>query len=497
MEENKELFELKEEAVCFSSVGESGSPRKSMNFATINSGSLAGYTGLSVSSEEDSINSLLEEPEGNLEEIRKISDATYRKKGVYFSVIQFLKNLPTLDYTLVPRFAFSEEKADLIMKHYQKVENYCEDILDKPNIRRILQAVLKDGCFFGVERSDGKKNYYIQRLPNQYCRSGIIIKGLPSTEFDFSFFDDRLDDTVFDLYPPEFKTLYNAYGGDTYLRWQMLDIDTSMCFLFDMDEVPLPVFTGALNSLAQIDGFYSNLKKSADNDTFMLLNQELPFDKEQGKVKVSRQIATTYHKNFSSLLPDGVNGITSPFPINSIKTTQSKADREMGIDKANKRVNDDLGVTPALFSEATNVSGIKANIEINANMVFSIIEKIETWMRKRLEMETPKSYRFKVKFLPTTNINRSELFALHEKLLNIGGSISPLFSIAGIDPDSYVGLLEMEKLLGIKDKLQIPQSVHTANTTDSDTAGRPADENSETGEEAKDKGTNEEARDQL
>ena len=436
-----------------------------------------------------------EASESNLEQIRQTSNELYNRKGFYWSCVQFLTNLLTLDYMLIPRFAFVEENRQRIEKARLRVQEYCDDILDKSHVREMLKDIIIDGCYFGVERQDGK-NWYMQKLDNDYCRKGsLIVRGLNTVEFNFSYFDDK-DEEHFELFPSEFKSLYNDYQNDSESdepEWRMLDPDYSLCLLTEDSRVPLPMFTRIFAELLETEEYFSNLNKVNDNDTFKLLQQKIPFDEKNGITKISSQVAGQFHKMVKSLVPDGVDVVTTPMEIKEIKTNVSKSEREVGIDKMNERLNQSAGVSPYIFNMAQNVSGITANINHNTNVIHAIIEKFEFWLKKRLDKFPSSKFRYKVEYFKTNTINRQEMFDMHNVLLSYGGALEPLLSIAGINPDSYIGLLEMENALGIKDKLKITQSVHTANTTVGNEGGRPSDKNSETGEEAKDKGTNEEA----
>lgn len=457
-----------------------------------------------IRDDQDKMNTILDGiSENSLEEIRNESLKLYNRKGVYWRNVQFIAGLPSLDYVIVPVFATSEEKKDRIKKAYEKVESYCNDILEKSQVRNIVTSVIRDGVYYGHERSDSS-NYYMQKLDNDLCRkSRLIVKGIRAVEFNFSYFDDFENheelEREFQYFPNEFKALYNQYLSEKEkdiedAEWQILDVDKAIGIWLEEDTPSIPLFARNFSDLLEIEEYYANLRTINDNEARSILQQKLPYNEEDGVTPALLMQAKQFHGALTSVAPPGTSVVTAPFDISEIKVGKNKSDREAGIDKIKNKIDQASGISPFIFENAQNVSGINANINYNARIAFSILEKLEYWLRKRLAKFPPNKYRFKVEFLRITDADREMMFQFHSQLLAVGGNITPLISATGIDVSSYIGLLDLENdILGIKDKLQLTQSIHTANTTDIDNkGGRPEEKDSETGEEAKDKGTNEE-----
>jgi len=72
----------------------------------------------------------------------------------------------------------------------------------------IALKVILNGCYYGYI-ADESKALSLQELPPNYCRSRYSIQGVPTVEFNMSFFDDKFPDTqyrikVLKMFPKEF-----------------------------------------------------------------------------------------------------------------------------------------------------------------------------------------------------------------------------------------------------------------------------------------------------
>lgn len=427
-------------------------------------------------------------PEEHESEIRDFSRYLYISKGIYYTAINFYTNLPTLDYNVVPMFyEFNERERSNILNSKQKAANYCDDILDKSVVRSILKAVLKDSCYYGYEIKSGQ-SYYLQRLPNDYCREGKLINGLPSIEFDFSFFDGQEDRVVF--YPAEFKKRYEAYKNDKTIQWQTLNHNYTLCIPLESEDFNFPALTGIFDDLIDLDDYYKYMKETTALDTEKVVTQKPPMNEDTGRMLVNPDVVQFFQTALASVFDDRFKVVSTPFELDVIDFTKSKMSNSGfdGVEKMKSATWNGTGIAKPVFGETDSASGLKVNYEINASFVFAILEKFERWLKQRLKKVTTKKYPFKVEFLRTTNVYRKDTFDMYYKLLSIGGAISPVISSMGMNPESYIKILQLENMEGIKDYLQVPSSMHTQPSGDGED-GSPSkgdDEIGDAGEQTRD-----------
>lgn len=448
---------------------------KQFSIMGTNKSSSSDRTALKESFSKEDIQKWFLDPDKYSRELRDFSRYLYISKGVYYTSINYYTNLLSLDYMIIPRFVdFDEKNKDAILKSKQKAKDYSDDILQKPIIRNIIKAALKDACYFGYERSDNA-SFYIQRLPNDFCREGALVAGLPSIDFDFDYFKKREEKLEF--FDKEFAQKYNIYKKDNKLRWQRLDHLKTICIPMESEDFNFPALTSIMDNLIDLDDYYRYMKQAIELDVARILIQTPPMDEKTGEMLVDPDEVRFFQNAIADVLDERFKIVSTPFKVDSISFTQSKSGDAGfdGVDKMKDTIWNGVGISEAIFGQPDGATGQKINHESNISYVFSILEKIEMWVNQRLKRIGAKKYGFKVKFLPTSNVNKKEIFDTFNKLLSIGGSLETAVVSTGISAEDYVALLQMENLEGVKDHLKLPDSIYTQSGGD-DSGGRPKED---------------------
>jgi hypothetical protein len=456
----QELTGNQKNTVDFASIGELVSIAKS-------SSTNSAYT-------KEDLQTYLNNPSANADKLRGVSDYFSDENGIYKSIINAFTNLPTLDNLILPSAPTLEKKQDKAYGvYFDKINNYADSMDIKLTSRRILRSVAKYGAYVGYERTEGG-DFYIQTLPLDWCRIKYKIGNDYQLEFNFKYFDrffnkEDLEFAWF-MYPTEFKKLYNAYKANSknvrYPEWQMIDIKSTVCILFDDDSPSfIPLFSGMFKSLLSDDAYRDLISDTQESDAMKTLVQEVPTDKD-GNIAMPAPLVKDLHAELLKILPRGANGLTTPLKITDVAFTNQNKEKEDLLGKSERGVFINSGFTQDIFGSSSGHTGLNVNIEtVTANM-YAILEKIENMFnRKFKKIVNSKNYTFKLKFFRTTNINIADNFDRMFQLVSIGGAIQPLFSLMGYDVETYTTLLQIENQLGIKDLLQVPQSMHTASGT--------------------------------
>jgi hypothetical protein len=430
--------------------------------------------------DSDSLETYLNNPYSYHENLRQASDYFYYTNGLYKNIINAYSTIATLDFMITPSPKTITKMQDKSYGQYlDKVNAYTDSINIKTTTRSILKSVARYGGYVGYERSSSNE-FTVQTLPLDYCRIKGKIGHDWLIDFNFKYFDKFFQkedlDFAWTMYPPEFKKLYNKYKSDNKSRspeWQTLDYKKTFCVLQDDDDPYfIPIFCGMFESLLNNADFKDLVKAEQVLDTTKLVVQKLPLDKDNN-ITIPKDVSTAIHKALIKTLPENVNGITTPFEIKDVSFSGASKTKEDLLKQAERGAFVDSGWSSAMFSDGSGIAGLNMNIEVVTSTIYATLEKIEQlFSRKFKNIVNTKTYEFYLKFFRTTNINIDESFNRMYKLLEIGGSIMPLFSIAGFDPESYMAMLQVERDLGVKDLLTPVQSIHTTSGT-TDGAGAP------------------------
>jgi hypothetical protein len=449
---------------------------------------------------KDDIRTYLSNPYRNSDKLRQLSDYFYYNNGIYKNVINAFSSLPTLSTMILPSVKTLGKVEDKAYgTYYDKVNNYIDSIDLKATTRNILSSVARYGGYVGYERSSGNE-YVIQTLPIDYCRVKYKIGHDYVVEFNFKYFDKFFNkediETAWTIYPPEFKKLWNKYKGDKVSRapeWQMLDVKKTYCILANEDEAFfIPMFCNMYLALLNNEEYQEIIKLGQQIDITKLIVQKIPTDKD-GNITMPKELVEILHQSLKEILPEFANGLTTPLEIHDVPFSNQIQTKEELLSKAERGAFVSSGWSSALFADNSGHAGLQMNVEIVTASIYAILEKIESmFSRKFKNVVNSKNYDFKLHFYRTTNVNIKENFERLMKLVEIGGAITPVFSILGFDSDVYTTLLQIENNLGVKDNLQTPQSMHTQTVASGDSGRPPKDEKDlgDSGATTRDTGSN-------
>lgn len=458
--------------------------KKTLDFASLGEMAISAKTGIGSSTgskyTKSDINTYLDNIPKYATNLRQASDYFYNSSGIYKNIINAFSNLATLDNIILPSSKTLQRSNDKSYQGYfDKVNSYADSINIKSTTRNILKSVAKYGAYIAYERNEGT-DYYLQQLPMDYCRIKYRVGNDFQLEFNFKYFEKFFQkedlDFAWMVYPKEFKSLYNKYKKDAKSRnpeWQMLDIKKTVCITADDDDVYfVPMYSGMFEAILNNEDYKDLIKIGQTLDISKLLVQKVPTDKD-GNILMPKEGIQFFHNELKKILPEGANGVTTPLEISDVSFSNQNQSKQDLLDKAERNAFVNSGFSSSIFSDNGGNTGLQLNVEYVTSNVYATLEKIEDMFNRKFKnVANTKNYEFKIKFFRTTNININENFDRMYKLLSIGGAIQPLFSLMGFDADTYMTLLQVENDLGIKDLLQVPQSMHTQNGA-SDTSTNP------------------------
>jgi hypothetical protein len=435
---------------------------------------------------KDSINNYLSNITSYAPYLRAVSDYFYSSNGIYKNVVDTFANLPTLDNIILPSATTMLKRADKsYQSYYDKVNSYADSINVKIATRNILKSVAKYGGYVAYERNEGS-DFYFQQLPLDYCRIKYKLGNDYQLEFNFKYFDKFFNkediDFAWFVYPPEFKKLYNKYKSDRQSKtpeWQMLDIKKTICVIPN-DDIPdfVPMFSGMFTSLLDNEEMKSLIQLGEKLDTIKLLVQKVPTDKD-GNILMPKEAVQFFHSELKKIIPEGASGLTTPMDIKDVSFSNATQSKEELLAKAERGAWVNSGYSSAMFSDNGGHTGLQMNVEVVTSNIYAVLERIEDMFCRRFKtVANTKTYEFKLKFFRTTNVNVGDNFDRMFQLLTIGGALMPLFSLVGIDAETYITLLQVEQDLGVKDLLVVLQSMNTlsgngSNPAQTDKGGNP------------------------
>ena len=371
----------------------------------------------------------------DIEELRNISNFYYNISGMYSRVCNYFAYLYRYDWYVAPEINDDTVKAEKVLKDFHSVLNY----LDNSHIRKICGDialdVIKDGAYYGYVIPN-KDSITIQQLPVRYCRCRYMVGMKPAVEFDMRFFDTFGDPAyrmkVLNLFPDEFSKGYMLYKkgkllpdfmGDDNHGWYLLDIENTVKFSFNNNDIP--IFVNAIPAILDLDAAQDLDRRKQMQKLLKILVQKLPRDKN-GDLIFDVDEARDIHNNAVQMLKRaiGVDVLTTFADIESIdmsdKNTATTTD---DLEKVERSVFNSLGISQNLFNTDGNMS-LEKSILNDESAVRNLLLQFHIFFDRMIKKKigNNKKYGFKLYMLETTQYNYKELSKLYKEQTQLGYS---------------------------------------------------------------------------
>lgn len=353
--------------------------------------------------------------------LRTYSQYFYVASGEYRRLVEYYGKLYSQDMLAIPRAEVEDMSSDGFGKKIEKVKLYIQNASISETNMEIATIVVRDGAFFGYEREiDGV--YIMQQLPTTFCRVRYKMRGVYLTEFDFKYFDQYRNavelEEVLSSFPKEFAALYKAYKSDQTRRWAMLDPASSRAHVM-WDGIPLlaPIFL----DLIDLSEYKSIEKTKSTLDIYKLLVQKIPLNKE-GEVTMLLPEIEDLHDNFRKMISNNhVDVITTPADVELVDLADKNQGLSDDITKAKDAIYTSAGTSSALFHSGSKTGsvGLEASTKTDESLMLPMLKQFEKWYEFKLSTLS-KDPKWSVMFLPTTALNRKDMFTLYKDAAAMG-----------------------------------------------------------------------------
>lgn len=433
----------------------------------------------------------LDNPVRSQKELRKLSNYLYNVSPNYKRTVLYFSNLMRFDYIVEP-FDININNFDKnkFEKQYTSTLKTIENMNIAHEMQKVFKTCFKEDVFYGYEHMTSDA-YFIQRLNPDYCRISSIEDGVYNFEYDFSFFDNN--DNSVDKYAPEFQDKYKKYKSNkTKLKWQELSSDKTICIkVNDEIDYPIPPLNAVFEALFDIDETkrINTIKNKMDN--YMILTQQIPVDERKGEANqflIDLDTAIAFHNKATESLPEEVGLITSPMKIEAIKLERRKTDVDE-VAKAERAYYAAAGVSQLLFNgNSTTSTSLAKSVVTDEQISYALLKQVERWINRKLKYIN-KAFKFRVKFLETTDFNHKEISDMYLKAAQYGLPVKQeLAASLGLSPSALINKTFLEnEILELPKKLIPLSSTHTQ-SGDSSNGGAPeksADEITDSGEQTR------------
>jgi hypothetical protein len=451
---------------------------------------------------KENIQTYLTNPRRYSKELADLSTNLYNISPHYRRVINYFARLSTLDYIVEPYgLTFDNVNEKSFMNGFNKTVDYLEMMNLKHEMKKVQQIAWIRDTFYGYEH-EAKNSYFIQQLPNQFCAISSIEDGVYNFSFNMKFFDRN--QAQLEMFPKEFKSLYNKYLNGSIGEWAELDPAKTICIKVNEElDYDLPPLVGIFPSIFDIED-YKNLKKTRETlQNYKFIVNKIPMresSERNNDFLLDLSMVTSFHNKSSDTIPETIGVLTVPFDVTTIDFTSDKSERN-AVWEAEHEFYTSVGTSSLLFNgDNASQANLAKSIKVDEQEAFAVVRQIERWVNRKIKNVIKGTYKFRSKFLDMTIFNKEEYVDSLLKNAQFGIPVKMMLcSALGLSPSQATGMAFLENdMLGLVDKFVPLQSAHTQSGNESangetpqnetgDEGGRPTkdeDELTEKGEES-------------
>ena len=410
--------------------------------------------------------------QGNVSEMRKISDFYYNSNGIYRRACQLLAILYKYDWYITPFYegiSWKGSKAESkLLPDVAKVLNYFDNSEVKRTLGNIALKVIRQGVYYGIWLDWGDK-FSFQQLPADYCRSRLYSGIDPIVELNLKFFDTYFKNAeyrtkVLKLFPTEVQQAYvkytnnklpPLYPGDT-IGW--IALDPGMAIKFSLNDSDFPTLISVIPSLIDLDAAQELDRKKTMQQLIKVLIQKLPLDKN-GELIFDLDEARDIHNNAVAMLKRavGIDVLTTFADIETVdtqdKTTVASTDP---LQKVERTVYNNLGISQNLFNTEGSTALEKSVINDEAS-VRDLVYQFQAFLNKVIKKFDRKGhYSFRIEILPTTIYNFKDISKMYKEQTQVGfGKLLPQIAL-GHSQSSILATMYFENEVLKLSEIMIP-----------------------------------------
>lgn len=430
---------------------------------------------------KERLRAFMRNPKANEQALRELSQFLYRMSYQYKRLINYCATMIDLTaYSVIPIKEFGDTSDN--QKQYYKRYNQTLKLVRKMNLPSELHKAMviawKEDVFYGYIYEDND-DFYIMPLDGKYCRiSSVNYDGSFNYAFDFSYFRQYGDDL--DYWDPEFKEKYELYLKDIRnARWQELDRNRTICLKVNIEDhkLVIPPFVPLFEMIIDLVDLQSIQAVKDDLSIYKLLvarMETLNGTDEPDDFAVDIDTAIEYFNRMKEDLPDYVNAIISPLPVEPIEFKGNTTEDVDMISNSMSNLFKAAGVSLVLDSSQVNsTEALKMAILCDSLMVLNpLLPQIEVWHNRYMQLQL--KHACPIKYIRVTPYTKGDVIERYETAAQYGLPVKIAYAtLLGFDPLEVNSLAYLENdCLNLAETWEPLKSSHTTSNSNTSSSGR-------------------------
>lgn len=414
----------------------------------------------------------------NKDTIVEASKKLYVTNPIYAAIINYLTDMYTWQYKVIPHKIYSKSKAkarktineeDYLIIYNLMLET-VEGLALKNKIPSLLQRLFTEGSVFFTTISDDESlTIDTLILPTKYCRQiGETQFGTSIIAFDMSYFreqgltEDKLKD-YFKSFPKEFEKGYRAYLKDTTKQWCELDPRFSSGVM--MNELGIPTYIYVLGGILDFEKYQDNELERNENALKYLVVHTIPHYEDQLIFEVDEVAAM--HKSLRKIVDTGEKArlITTYGDIKVEKISDNDTAENEVLSKAFTAIFNNAGFNSSIFT-SESVQALKMSLVRDKAMVWKYAQQLLSFYNITVNNWFDfKGYQADIDILPISTYTLTDDIKVYKENATLGVNKIDYLIASGIEQKHISDVLKLENILGL-DQIVPMQTSYTQSAED-------------------------------
>ena len=456
---------------------------------------------------KDEIDAVLRNPIANHETAIRLSEFVYGKSGIVSNSIDYMVALMTLD-----RIVVSKDNKPRSKTLKELMNSTLSNIDDKSFLRDALFTEMLDGIAFyyfeTTERSTDKTKFLsdyeveniieinelginasIITLPWKYTKIIGKKNNRFVLAFNLKYFNDYTGEDLtrkLRKYPKEIVDGYHARKVSSNGDWLVLDNNKTMCRKIKCKNAEAwgrSLIIAALSDVLYKDYFIDTKRNVLDEINNKIIYETFPEGKDKGSCALTAKQQQDQHDKIKQAVINKNNRSGTSFFSVAAGTKLDKMD--VGVDifdqknesDLNSQIALDLGICASLIGAMSTgtFAGGQQNLEMITSQIYTWVCEWKNELVHVINKNIIKDNKnmIDIYYFPTSFVNRKQFFEMMKTLYtSASGSLTFLIAASGVDPDTYLSVMDYEIDEGYFEKYLPHQTSSTISKNDT-VGGRP------------------------
>jgi hypothetical protein len=414
----------------------------------------------------------------NRDTVVETSKKLYAINPIYASVIDYISNMYTWRYKVLPHKVYSKSKAKLKKKSkpedFQLIYNLMLEAADGLSIETKFPAMLSllyinGAVYFTTFCDEESITIDTMLLPDKYCRKvGETQYGTNIIQFNFSYFQDlglkgpELQEML-KSFPKEFQSGYRRFLSDSTQTWQTLDPHYSSALL--LNEMSIPTYLYLLGGILDYEKYQDNELERSDNLLKYLVVHKMPHYEDNLIFEVDEVEAI--HQSLKRIVDTGEKArlITTYGDVDVNRISESDTSENQVLSKAFQAIFNNAGFNSGLFT-GESVTALEMSLIRDKGRVWKHVQALLNFYTIAINNWFEfKDYQADIDILPISPYTYNDDITKYKENATIGVGKLDYVIASGIKQKNIQDQLYLEDFLKL-DEIKPMQTSYTQTAED-------------------------------